>query len=94
MKKDWLKKLEAWVAKNEESVDRFGSVIVVPLVLGIIFLLIKFVGFIYSISYIWGYIVMFGGIGCPLYFFTRKRWIFWLYLSIVVVVFFFVLSAQ
>lgn len=92
--KNWLKKFLDRLDSMEGPWGCLAYVLMLAIVVGVCYLLITFVAYIYSVSYLLGYIVMFGCFGCPLYFFTRKRWIFWLYVSIVVVIFFVLLSTQ
>ena len=94
MKKTWLKKFGDRVDNIVASLGCFGYLIAAALTMGLVFLLFSFFGYIFSISPMLGFILMFGAFGCPFYFSTRKRWIFWLYLSIVVAVFFYLLSTQ
>ena len=94
MKKDRLKNFGKRLNDFTESLGCFGYLIAAALVMGLFILIIALFGYIFSISPMWGYILMFGVVGCPFYFFTRKRWIFWMYLSIVIVVFFYLLSTQ
>ena len=92
--KSWLNNFWDWLSDAFEWLGCFGQLIIWALVMGLGILLICFFGYVFSISPMWGYILMFGVFGCPFYFFTRKRWVFWLYLAIVVVLFFWLLSTQ
>ena len=92
--KSWLRDVWDWLNDIFESLGCIGPLILCVLMLCLAIPFFSFLGYLFSISPMWGYILVFGGIGCPLYFLTRKRWVFWLYLAIVVALFFCLLSTQ
>lgn len=92
--KSWLNDFWDWLEDVFESLGCFGPLILCFLMLCLAIPFFVFLGYLFGISPMWGYILVFGGIGCPLYFLTRKRWVFWLYLAIVVALFFCLLSMQ
>lgn len=101
-KRDMIKKGICWIIdKSRNGIQRiiYGNgcltrLFAMILVMAVFALLAVFFGYLFSVNGILGFIVLFGCLGIPFYYFSSSKLAFWFYVLIVAFVFFGIVLRQ